>query len=68
MSTIQRSLAWAEVAPGIWHRDIDEVETFWAQAARAHDTQGRRPVAITGTRLAAINQMPSSLHRDLSSS
>ncbi|CRK13449.1 hypothetical protein BN1723_010032 [Verticillium longisporum] len=68
MSTTQRSLAWAEVAPGIWHRDIDEVETFWAQAARAHDTQGRRPFAITGHASLQINRVPSSSHRDLSSS
>ena len=42
------SFAWTELTPGIWQRDIDEVETFWAQAAKAYDTQGRKPFAITG--------------------
>ena len=48
MDHYRPSLDWTEVSPGIWQRDIDEVETFWAKAAKVYDTQGRRPFAITG--------------------
>lgn len=48
MTRYRPSFAWTELDPGIWQRDIDEVETFWAQAAKAYDTQGRKPFEITG--------------------
>lgn len=48
MGQYRPSFAWTELTPGRWERDIDEIETFWAQAAKAHDTQGRKPFAITG--------------------
>ncbi|KAI9167934.1 beta-glucosidase [Paramyrothecium foliicola] len=39
---------WRETSPGAWERDLDEVERFWNQAARLHDSNGRRPFEITG--------------------
>ncbi|KAM6527695.1 hypothetical protein FALCPG4_008744 [Fusarium falciforme] len=48
MAQPRHSFDWVEHTPGRWQRDIDEVETFWAKAAKVFDTQGRRPFAITG--------------------
>ncbi|KAL0938609.1 uncharacterized protein CTRU02_205219 [Colletotrichum truncatum] len=48
MDQTHQSFTWAELAPGVWQRDIDEIETFWAQAARAYDNQGRQPFVIVG--------------------
>ncbi|KAM5343961.1 hypothetical protein ACJ41O_012498 [Fusarium nematophilum] len=39
---------WRQVWPNSWQRSADEVETFWATAARLHDSAGRRPFEITG--------------------
>ncbi|KAF5004931.1 hypothetical protein FDECE_8584 [Fusarium decemcellulare] len=41
-------LAWTQQAAGVWERGIDEVEMFWAKAAKLFDSNGRRPFEITG--------------------
>ena len=42
------TLEWREVEPGLWSRDADEIEHFYAAIAKLYEGSGRVYFAITG--------------------
>jgi hypothetical protein len=48
MAALYDNLMWREAAPGVWQRDADEPEQFYATLIKLYEGSGRMQFAITG--------------------
>lgn len=48
MTTSYDNFIWRETVPGVWQRDIDEAEMFYASLAKLYEGSNRMFFAITG--------------------
>lgn len=46
--SVSEKFSWKETRPGIWEREVDEVEQFYTSLAKAYEGSGRTFFAMTG--------------------